>query len=347
MASIQERTNGRWAVRWRDGQGRQQWRTFATRQEAERHLAHGAEGDQGVKVTTFTTYADEWTARQLWRPGTQAQVRCYMTRYLVPAFGHQDLAAIRTADVQVLVRQLSDRLAPATVRLIIAHLRSLFNEAVRDEVVSTNPVRHLRLPRQPRVMVRPPTVAQVSALRLALPERQRTLVDLAAGTGMRQGECLGLTQDRIDFDSLTITVDRQLAQPPIPGSLFGPPKTDSSVRRVPISTRLAEVLHARPETYGLGPHGLLFTGDRGEPLNRRAVSAAWLPAARAANLPDRTGMHCLRHFYASLLIRAGCSVKVVQARLGHATAKETLDTYAHLWPDDEVQTRKALEALII
>ncbi len=43
-----------------------------------------------------------------------------------------------------------------------------------------------------------------------------------------------------------------------------------------------------------------------------------------------TGMHALRHYYASLLIRFGESVKTVQARLGHATAAETLDTYSHL-----------------
>jgi integrase len=57
-------------------------------------------------------------------------------------------------------------------------------------------------------------------------------------------------------------------------------------------------------------------------------------------------MHALRHFYASLLIRAGCSVKVVQARLGHATAAETLDTYAHLWPDDEDRTRQAVDDVL-
>lgn len=43
----------------------------------------------------------------------------------------------------------------------------------------------------------------------------------------------------------------------------------------------------------------------------------------------------MRHFFASVLIRQGLNVKVVQARLGHATAPETLDTYSHLWPDDE------------
>lgn len=57
-------------------------------------------------------------------------------------------------------------------------------------------------------------------------------------------------------------------------------------------------------------------------------------------------MHSLRHFYASLLIRHGESVKVVQSRLGHATAAETLDTYSHLWPDSEDQTRAAVDLVL-
>lgn len=57
-------------------------------------------------------------------------------------------------------------------------------------------------------------------------------------------------------------------------------------------------------------------------------------------------MHSLRHFYASLLIRHGESVKVVQPRLGHATATETLDTYSHLWPDSEDRTRDAVDAVL-
>lgn len=49
----------------------------------------------------------------------------------------------------------------------------------------------------------------------------------------------------------------------------------------------------------------------------------------------------LRHYYASLLIRYDESVKTVQARLGHATAAETLDSYGHLWPDSDDRTREA------
>jgi hypothetical protein len=63
-------------------------------------------------------------------------------------------------------------------------------------------------------------------------------------------------------------------------------------------------------------------------------------------VPSWATPHDLRHFYASALIRAGLSVKVVQARLGHASARTTLDVYGHLFPDEEDRTRTAVEQLL-
>jgi integrase len=54
----------------------------------------------------------------------------------------------------------------------------------------------------------------------------------------------------------------------------------------------------------------------------------------------------MRHYYASLLIRHGESVKTVQARLGHASATETLDEYSHLWGDSEGRTRDAIDSVL-
>jgi integrase len=83
---------------------------------------------------------------------------------------------------------------------------------------------------------------------------------------------------------------------------------------------------------GSCPESRLFTTEIGEPIRRTAFSErVWRPAVKRAGLSGVT-MHALRHFYASLLIRHGESVKTVQARLGHASAAETLDTYRHLWP---------------
>ena len=72
----------------------------------------------------------------------------------------------------------------------------------------------------------------------------------------------------------------------------------------------------------------------------------WRPTVRAVGARRGTGFHELRHFYASLLIRHGESVKTVQRRLGHATAAETLDTYAHLWPDSDDRTREAIDSVL-
>jgi site-specific recombinase XerD len=68
-----------------------------------------------------------------------------------------------------------------------------------------------------------------------------------------------------------------------------------------------------------------------------------MSVAQAATISSRATPHGLRHFYASTLIRSGASVKVVQARLGHASAKTTLDVYGHLFPDEEDRTRQAIE----
>jgi len=53
-----------------------------------------------------------------------------------------------------------------------------------------------------------------------------------------------------------------------------------------------------------------------------------------------------RHFYASLLISRSCSVQTVQRRLGHQSAMETLDTYGHLWPDSDDETRAAVDHVL-
>jgi integrase len=94
------------------------------------------------------------------------------------------------------------------------------------------------------------------------------------------------------------------------------------------------------------PTKLVFTSAGGRPLRRTRFSDVWRPAAAAAGLGAGVTFHDLRHYYASLLIRHGESVKVVQRRLGHKSAVETLDTYSHLWPDSEDRTREAVDEVL-
>lgn len=89
--------------------------------------------------------------------------------------------------------------------------------------------------------------------------------------------------------------------------------------------------------------GVIFTNERGGPIQSHPFAAMWATAARRAHLPAWATPHDLRHYYASALIQSGASVKVIQARLGHASAKTSLDTYGHLFPDEEDRTRTAID----
>lgn len=176
----------------------------------------------------------------------------------------------------------------------------------------------------------------------------RALVVLAAGTGLRQGEVLGVTTSRLNFLRRSLTVDRQLVLLPGRPPYLAPPKTAASRRTVPLPDVVLDALAGHPAAFPAGEgDSLIFTAPDGAGIRRNRFSeGAWLPAVERAGLPKGTHFHDLRHFYASLLIRHGESVKVVQARLGHASASETLDTYSHLWPDSEDRTRLAVDSVL-
>jgi integrase len=141
-----------------------------------------------------------------------------------------------------------------------------------------------------------------------------------------------------------LTVDRQVLH--VGGEPFlGAPKTEASRRTIPLPQVALEGLAVHLQRFPTD--GLLFTDDSGRMIRRATFNqSVWRPAVRTAGLPAGSGFHALRHYYASLLIRHGESVKVVQSRLGHATASETLDTYSHLWPDSEDRTRAAVDVVL-
>jgi len=294
--------------------------------------------------TTFAELAARWQTTQIHRPATVDLVDSQLRNHILPAFGDRDPADIRPSDVQAWVRARAQHLAPTTVDLGYRIIRSICSMAVNDGVLDATPCVDIRRPRRERPPVIPPTPEQVEAVRSELPLRYRALVTLAAGTGLRQGECLGLVRERLDFDDAVINVDRQLVTPTRGQPVIAPPKTRSSYRRVPMPDVVADALVEHMVRFLPHESGLIFTNRRGLPIRRSTISDAWRSAARRVGVHAR--FHDLRHFYASLLIRHGESVKVVQARLGHASATETLDTYAHLWADNGDQTRAAVDAVL-
>ena len=349
MASIKKRENGQWRARYRDEGGREHSRHFTRKVDAQRWLDEttasvvtGQYVDPKAGRVTVREYAEQWRAAQVHREGTVVQVEGILRRHV---------SSVLPSDVQSLVKRLSTvpragsrrPLSPATVGVAHRVLSAIFKSAVADRRLASSPCVGTRLPKVEKRKVEPITTEQVRALVEAMPERYRGLVLLTVGTGMRQGEVFGLTLDRVDFLRRTLTVDRQLVGISGRVPFFGPPKTAASVRVIPLPTVVVDGLAAHLAAFPT--EDLIFMNESGDMIRRSNFGTMWRRATKSVEL-DGLHFHDPRHYYASLLIRHGESVKTVQARLGHANAAETLDTYSHLWPDSDDRTREAVDLVL-
>ncbi len=303
--------------------------------------------DPKAGQVTFREYAEQWRIIQSHRATTVLHIESSFRLHVYPVLGDRVLVEVLPSEIQALVKRMSGQLQPSTVRVIYRYLSSVFNAAVKDRRITFSPCPGTRLPRaEPKRVVPLPTEV-VQQLASAVPDRYRAMIVLAAGTGLRQGEVFGLTRDRVDFLRRKLVVDRQLILVPGRPPYFDDPKTTTSVRTVPLPDVVLTALSQHLASYPVEPDGLLFTSAEGQALRRTKFSdRVWRPVVKAIQAPPRTTFHSLRHYYASLLIRHGESVKTVQARLGHASAAETLDTYSHLWPDSDDRTREAVDAIL-
>ncbi len=122
-----------------------------------------------------------------------------------------------------------------------------------------------------------------------------------------------------------------------------PLKTETSCTAIPIGQSLALELSAHVAHHS-GGAGVMLTNEWGQQLAPWTLERAMRAArAKVPGLPADFRYQDLRHYFASMLIASGADVKVVQARLRHASAKTTLDTYSHLWPDSDDSTRAAID----
>jgi integrase len=346
VSSIQKRPDGRYRVRWRDPEGKERAKHFARRIDAERFrvtveadVLRGQYVDEARGRQSFQSYAEQWRASQPHRPNTAARTKSQLTRHVYPVLGSRPLAAIRPSELQALVATVSTTLRPGSVRTLFSTVRAIFASAVRDRCVGRDPCDGVKLPAVHRERIVPLTLAQVDAIVDALPERYKALAVFVATTGLRQGEAFGVQVGDIDWLRRTLTVQRQVQ----PGPVVGPLKNRAAYRTVALGDVVLTALAEHLRQYPADRTEFVFRTGSGGPCTRSMFNkGVWVPATRRAGLPG-VGVHALRHAYASVLIGAGQSVKVVSDRLGHSNAAMTLNTYAHLFPADEDRTRQAVD----
>lgn len=355
MSSITKKTNGSYYARWRDPAGKQKAKTFDRKVDAERFLASvtidsltGRYVDPRAGRTTVTDYVAGWVDVQPWRDSTRATREGVIDAQILPTFGPFPIGSIRPTDVQAWVGKMSAAgLAPSSVEAYFRVFAQIMRAAHRDRLIAESPCAGVKLPRRDRghTVTRVLSVSEVAKLADAVPDRYRALVVVSAALGLRQGEACGLTVDRIDFLRRTVTIDRQVvSRGRAEEAGFGPPKTPSSVRTIPLPATVVDVLAAHLAEFGEGPDRLVFTTRDVAMISRQTWHGAFSAAADRAGI--KASSHDLRHHAASLLISAGCSPRAVASFLGHRNAAETLNTYSHLWPTDEGRIVAAIDGAL-
>lgn len=205
----------------------------------------------------------------------------------------------------------------------LSALRGLFRFAVTEGVVAESPLADLRQPRQRRRL--PSTLSEKEVERLLdaadrtpTPLRDRALLEVLYGSGLRVTEALSLTLDRVHLDDAALRV-------------VG--KGDKE-RIVPLGRPAARALsryleRERPRLLRVGPKQEVFLSPRGRKLSRQAIFALVRRLAEAAGLESAPSPHGLRHAFATHLVERGADLRAVQSLLGHASISTT-EVYTHV-----------------
>src|SRR5215213_5781473 len=214
--------------------------------------------------------------------------------------------------------------SPATIARKTAAMRSFYRHLRREELVSEDPTASVNPPSKSRKLPQVLSYAEVKKLldsaagADAIQLRDRALLELMYGCGLRASEAVGLEVTDVDLR-------RGFVRPHGKGS---------KERMVPVGREAAAAVtrylrSGRPDLVGTKPEGKLFVNFRGGQLTRQGLYKIIQRHAKAAGLDGKMSPHTLRHSFATHLLSGGCDLRSVQEMLGHADVSTT-QLYTHL-----------------
>lgn len=271
------------------------------------------------------------------KPSSIKSAKSHLRTYIRPWLADMRLEDFNVQAQQAFVTRLSRTVSRKTVLNALTTLGSILRTAKAwGYCCRTLQLGDLTLPAADVSKVaRFFTAEQVRRILAVAPEPYRTMFAIAAMTGLRAGEVLGLQRDDLDFDRSVIQVRRSAWYGRVQSV-----KTRTSRAPVAMPALLAEIVREYLATSKPSSEGFLFVNRNGRPFaaNKVVEYGLW-PVLDALKIP-RAGMHAFRHCHASLLIDVGANPKVAQLQMRHSDARTTLEAYAHVIGDAQ---REAVE----
>ena len=298
----------------------------------------------GSKVTT-SQYLDWWLqtyAIPNVRPRTSERYGSDVRLHISPVIGGIRLDHLRAADAQmVLSKMLKAGSAPKSVRHCYRVMRLALKHAVEKGILQVNVTDAVKPPRLESTELEVPSLEEVQhILELADSTPYGSVLRFTVSTGCRRGEALALEWRHLDLENGSASIVQSLQRIGRTGLQLVPPKSAKSRRSVAldehtvemlISHRWGQILTMAQLGSAYEDNGLVFPGPMGKALDPATLTRNFKKLARCAG-KSHVRLHDLRHFHASLLLKEGVHLKVVQERLGHSSIAITADIYSHVAP---------------
>lgn len=359
------------------GKARRRWVAAGTRlADAEKLVTelvkrrNDGEPTTPDKITFGAYLTDRWLPiqRSQLRASTHESYRRNIELHVIPKLGRIKLQKLAPEDLDVFYAELlttgkhhpkadtpPSGLSTKTVRSIHLILHKALADATRKGTVTRNVASLADAPKlgsRKRPQMKVWTVDQLRAYLTAMrPRRMYPAYFLAAYTGMRRGEILGLRWEDVDLDAARLSVNQALILVDYKMQ-FSDVKTGTGRRTIDLDARTVAVLRKWRDTQAgeLGSSRramseLVFTKADGGQINPDYFSQLHDRTVKTAKLP-RIVLHDLRHTHASLLLKAGVPIKVVSERLGHANAAFTMTVYQHIIPGMQAEAANTFAELL-
>jgi integrase len=288
----------------------------------------------------------ELNAETSWRTySTRMGYQGYLDKWVILRWGQRTLVSIQAGEVELWMRSLP--LARSTCAKIRNVMSVLFNHAIRHGICSTNPIRLVRQSAKRRKIPLVLTPQQIQSLIAALPLRERTLIFLDAGTGLRMSELFALKWQDIHFETGEISVIRSVVM-----QVIGPCKTEASQKPIPMDSSLAQALKIwQAQSEFKAPDDWVFGSLKlrgrlpywGQPLMRHIIR----PTAVKIGISSRIGWHTFGHSFSTLLRATEADIKVMQELMRHASTRVTLDTYTQAITEQKRKAQSAVVQLLV
>lgn len=331
--SVYQRKDGRWVAKYKDARGTWRYIYRKTKAEARQALRQALKDrDEGISPSklTVSAFLSSWLddVRESVSYRTWLNHECIVRLHLNPAIGAKRLAKLSPREIHELYKaKLADGLSRGRVRRIHVTLNRALKDAVRWRYISRNPAAEVTPPQEYQREINVLSVQQVKRLlSVARDDRLEAAYVLPATVGLRQGECLALRYEDIDFDRGTLKVRRTVWR----NNVYAP-KTPHSRRTIKLPRIALDALKRHKDNNGGATEGWLFPTKNGNPVDaHNFIHRPWKRMLRKAGLPETTRYHDLRHGAASLLLSQGVPVPAVSSYLGHRDSSITLRVYAHM-----------------